>query len=143
MTKQNPDLFLIKVGDGETPEVFSRLCGLRTRSVTLGGSAIDVTTIPCEEGGTTAWQENMHGLRTFAISGSGFFESKAQVVRLLASKTTGTGIVNMQAVAPGLGTFQGLMLIGDIGLGADIDGGGVTQDVSFTSAGAITFTPEV
>lgn len=142
MAKQNPDLFLIKIGDGADPEVFDRLCGLNTRSFTIGGNEIDVSTIPCDENGGNAWQEMAHGLRRVSFSGSGFFESKAQSTTLVESKMTGDGKVNLQVVVPGLGEFEGTFLIGDLGLGAELDGGAVSQDVAFSSASLITFTAE-
>ena len=142
MAIQNPDAFLIKMGDGASPVVYSNLCGLRTRSFTLGGDPIDVTTIDCDGSGANAWQQSAHGLRKVEVTGSGFFENKAQTTNFVNKKMTGDGIDDFQVIVPGLGTFEGRFMIGPLGLGADIDGGGVTQEISLSSTGTITFTAE-
>lgn len=142
MGKQNPDLFLLKIGNDAEPVVYARLCGLNTRTFTVGGQEVDVSTIPCDDSATNAWRETMHGLRTMSVSGSGFFESKDQTVQLLNAKMTGNGVVNFQVIVPGLGTFEGPFLVGDLGLGAELDGGAVSQDIALSSSGEITFTVE-
>ena len=143
MAKQNPDLFLIKMGDGADPVVYSTMCGLNSRSLTIGGDSIDVSTVDCQGGGGNAWQENAHGLRNMSVSGNGFFENKAQATQMIDKKMTGDGVEDFQVVAPGLGTFEGKFLIGDMEYGGELNGGAVTYGVSLTSSGAITFTAEV
>lgn len=142
MANQNPDDFLVQIGDGADPVGFDTLCGLRARQFTLGGEAIDVTTIRCEGGGGNAWQESAHGLRKVEVSGSGFFVSKAQTIGLVNKKMTEDGIEDFQVIVPGLGVFTGKFLIGPLGLAADIEGGGVTQEISLSSSGVVTFAPE-
>ncbi|MGT9989222.1 phage tail tube protein, partial [Klebsiella pneumoniae] len=38
---------LIQIGDGETPEVFSNLCGLTTRSFNMSANEVDTTITDC------------------------------------------------------------------------------------------------
>lgn len=142
MAKQNPDLFLVKMGDGADPVVYSTLCGLASRSLTIGGDPIDVTTISCTGSAGNAWQENAHGLRSMSVSGTGYFQDKDQAESLVNKKMTGDGLDDFQVIVPGLGTFEGKFMIGDIQLGAEIGGGAVSQDLSLTSNGSITFTVE-
>lgn len=142
MAKQNPDLFLIKIGDGADPIVYGTLCGLNSRSLTIGGDEIDVSSVGCGDIVGNAWQEMAHGLRKVSVSGSGFFESKAQSVKLTEAKMTGTGADDFQIIIPGFGTFEGSFLIGDLGLGAELNGGAVTQEIALSSNGPITFTAE-
>jgi predicted secreted protein len=142
MANQNPDLFLIQMGDSADPVVFGTLCGLRSRSFTLGGDAIDVTTIDCAGSTNNAWQESAHGLRTVELSGSGFFKDKAQTVSLVNKKMTGNGIEDFNVIVPGLGAFTGKFLIGSLGIAAEIGGGGVSQEISLSSSGPIVFVAE-
>ena len=44
MAKQLGRSFLLKIGDGATPEVFSALAGINSKSLTINNSSIDVTT---------------------------------------------------------------------------------------------------
>jgi len=142
MAKQNPDLLFIKIGDGADPVAYNTLCGLNSRSLTIGGEAIDVTTIDCSGGGGNTWQENVHGVRTMSVSGAGIFDSLAQVSAIVAKKFTGDGIEDFQVIVPGLGTFEGKFLIGDVEFGGEVNSGGVTQSFSLSSTGAVTFTAE-
>ena len=143
MAKQNPDLLLLKMGDGATSEVFSTLCGLTTRNLTLDGAAVDVTTIACDGSGDPAWREMAQGVRQMSFSGSGYFQTKTQSVALIEAKMDGSGIKNFQVIVPGLGTFQGPFMIGSVGVSAEVGGGAVAQSLELSSSGKITFTEEV
>lgn len=140
MAKQNPDLMLVKIGDGAATEVFSTLFGLNSRNMTIDGDTIDVTTIDATGSGGKLFQEMAAGMAKVSFSGSGFFEDKTQSTTLVNSKLTGTGINNYQIIVPGLGTFEGPFIIDSLGIAGEINGGAVTQDVSLSSAGTITFT---
>lgn len=143
MAKQNPDLMLLKMGNGADPVVYSILCGLNSRNLTLDGDTIDVTTIDCQGAGGPAWREMAQGVRQVSFSGSGFFESKAQTTKLVDSKMTGTGIDDFQVIVPGLGVFEGKFIIGTLGVAGEIGGGAVSQSLDLSSSGAILFTAEV
>ncbi|MCZ4351532.1 phage tail tube protein [Roseovarius aestuarii] len=142
MAKQNPDLMLIKIGDGEESESFSTLCGLNSRNLTLDGDNIDVTTIDCSGGGGKLFQEMVAGTAKVSFSGSGYFESKAQSTVLIDSKLSGTGINNYEIIVPGLGEFAGAFIIDSIGVSGEVNGGAITQEFALSSTGAITFTAE-
>lgn len=142
MAKQNPDLFLIKIGDGADPVVYGTLCGLASRSLTISGDAIDVTTIDCTASGDNAWMDNAHGIRSMSISGSGYFENKAQTAGIITNKLDGDGIDDFEVVVPGLGSFVGRFLIGDLGIAAEIGGGAVSMEMALSSSGKIVFTAE-
>lgn len=142
MAKQNPDLMFLKIGDDSDPIVYSTLCGLNSRTLTLDGDTIDVTTIDCEGSEAKAWRDMASGLSQMSFSGNGFFENKAQSTVLVTSKMTGTGIVPLQVIVPGLGDFTGSFIIDSLGFAGEINGGALTQDVSFSSTGTIVFTAE-
>lgn len=143
MPKQNPDLMFIKIGDGADPEVFVTLCGLNSRNMTIDGETIDVTTVDCTGSGDKLFRQMMAGTSAMSVSGSGFFESKTQSVILVNSKMTGTAVLNLQIIVPGLGTFEGPFIIDSLGIAGELNGGAVTQELSFSSADTISFTAEV
>jgi predicted secreted protein len=142
MAKQNPDQLLLKIGDGADPVVYSILCGLNTRDLQLDGDTIDVTTIPCDGLGSQVWREKMAGISQVSFSGKGYFESKAQSVKLVDLKMTGGSIDDFQVIVPNLGTFTGKFIIDSLGLGGEVGGGAVTQELSLSSTGRITFLAE-
>lgn len=142
MAKQNPDLLFLKIGDGEASEAFDTLCGINSKNLTIDGETIDVTTVDCTGSGDKLFRQMVAGVSQVSFSGSGFFESKTQSVILVDLKLTGTATANFQVIVPGLGTFQGPFIIDSLGIAGDVNGGGVTQEVSLSSAGAIAFTAE-
>lgn len=142
MTKKNPDLMLIKAGDGADTVVYATLCGLNSRNLTLDGDNIDVTTIDCTGAGGKLFQEMIAGTAKVSFSGSGFFENKAQTSALITSKLEGTAINDYQIIVPGLGEFEGKFITGSLGVAAEINGGAVTMDMALDSTGPITFTAE-
>lgn len=142
MAKQNPDLLLLKLGDGAEPEVFATLCGLNSRNLTLDGETIDVTTIDCTGSGGKLFREMMAGVSQVSFSGSGFFENKAQTTTLVNSKLTGTGVLNYQVIVPGLGAFEGPFIIDSLGVAGELNGGGVTMEMALSSSGTIAFEAE-
>ena len=70
MTAQKGSLFLLKVGDGNIPENFTTIGGLRLTKMLLRNQTLESTDI--ESG---AWREIMPGggIRGISISGSGIF----------------------------------------------------------------------
>ncbi|MGH1579078.1 phage tail tube protein [Planktotalea sp.] len=142
MAKQNPDLMLLKMGDGADPVGYSTLCGLNSRNLSLDGENVDVTTIPCDGAGGKVWREFAAGVAQVSFSGNGYFAEKAQSVRLVEAKMTGTSIDDFQVIVPGLGTFEGKFAIGTLSIAGEVSGGAVTQSLELASTGEITFTAE-
>lgn len=72
-------MVLIKVSDGGTPDVFSTVGGLRTKSITINNEQVDIT-----ESDTAPWRVLLGdaGLRSASISGSGLFKDDAAFNRL-------------------------------------------------------------
>ena len=110
MAKQLGRALLVKIGDGEVSEVFANLCGLNSKSLTINNSSIDVTTPDCTTPEGTLATESLAGLKSFSLSGNGFFE----------------------------GTYAGAFRITSLEFGGETEGG-VTYSVSLESTGAVTF----
>lgn len=142
MAKQNPDLFLIKAGDGSDPVVYETLCGLASRNLTLDGDTIDVTTVDCSGAGGKLFQEMVSGTSKMSFSGSGFFENKAQHAALVNSKLSGTATNDYEVIVPGLGTFTGKFITESLGLAGEVGGGAVTSEMALVSTGTVTFVVE-
>ena len=142
MAKQNPDLFLIKAGDGGEPVAYQTMCGLNSRNLTLDGDNIDVTSIDCSGSGGKLFQEMIAGTAKVGFSGSGYFENKAQATALITSKLEGTSINDYQVIVPGLGIFEGKFITDSIGTAAEINGGSVTLEFGLSSTGTVAFTAE-
>lgn len=139
MAKKLGRALLVKIGDGASPEVFSNLCGLNSKTLTINNSSIDVTTPDCSSPGGALWTETLGGLKNVSVSGDGFFEDSASELRMNTLAMASDNIGNFQIVVPDFGTYAGAFRIASLEFGGETEGG-VTYSVSLESSGAVTFT---
>jgi len=145
MAKQKGRQLLIKNGDGAETEVFSTMCGLQSKTVTLNNNNFDVTTSKCTAPDGQLWQELMTGMRSFAVAGNGIFEGGASLTRFLAvafgsaESDTADAIGNFDVIVPGLGSFKGPFHVDNVEFGGEQEGA-ATYSFSLASTGYITFT---
>lgn len=139
MAKQLGRALLVKIGDGESPEVFSNLCGLNSKSLTINNSSIDVTTPDCTTPGGALWTETLNGLKNVSVTGDGFFEDSTSEARMNTIAMAADNVCNFQIIVPAFGTYAGAFRIASLDFGGETEGG-VTYSVSLESTGAVTFT---
>ncbi len=139
MAKQLGRALLVKIGDGAGPEVFSNLCGLNSKSLTINNSGIDVTTPDCTTPGGQLWTETLAGLKNVSVSGDGFFEDSTTEARANSVAMADDNVANFEIVVPDFGTYAGAFRIATLEFGAETEGG-VTYSVSLESTGVVTFT---
>lgn len=145
MAKQQGKLLLVKIGDGELTEVFTTLCGLTSKTLTLNNNNFDVTTADCTAPGGQLWQELMTGMRSVSVSGNGLFEGGTSLDRFKAiafgvavtDSDEATG--NFQVIVPGFGTFEGAFHVDSVEFGGEQEGA-ATYSFSLASTGYIAFT---
>lgn len=139
MAKKKGRTLLIKIGDGADPEVYSTLCGLNSKTLTINNSEVDVTTPDCVDPDGVLWTEVLDGVKRVSVSGNGFFEDSASELRLNTVVMATPPVASLQVIVPGLGTFQGEFFVSDVEWGGESEGG-VTGSLSAASTGAIAFT---
>lgn len=139
MAKKLGRALLVKIGDGGGTEVFTNLCGLNSKTLTINNSSIDVTTPDCATPGGALWTETLSGLKNVSVSGDGFFEDSASELRMNTVAMGADNICNFQIVVPDFGTYAGAFRIASLEFGGETEGG-VTYSVSLESSGAVTFT---
>jgi TP901-1 family phage major tail protein len=134
MTAQRGKDMLVKIGDGGSPETFSTVAGLRTRTISLNAREVDAT--HSESGG---WRELLGdaGVRQAAVSGAGVFLSDAAAGALRAAFFAGA-IRNFRLIVPGLGALTGPFFIANLDYAGEHDGE-ATFALSLASAGAVSF----
>lgn len=138
MAKQLGRALLVKIGDGETPEVFANLCGLNSKSLTINNSAIDVTTPDCTAPEGALWTETLNGLKNVSISGDGLFEDSVAEARMNTIAMGADNTCNFEVVIPDFGSYSGAFRLASVDFGGETEGG-VTYSLSLESNGAITF----
>lgn len=140
MAKQLGRALLVKIGDGASPtEVFSNLCGLNSKALTINNSSIDVTTPDCATPGGALWTETLNGLKNVTITGDGFFEDSASEARMNTVAMSADNKCNFTVTVPAFGTYAGAFRIASLEFGGETEGG-VTYSLSLESTGAVTFT---
>ena len=81
MSAEKGSAFLLKVGNGGAPPIFSTVAGMRTTQLSVNGEAVNVTSK--DSGG---WRELLSGAGvrsvSVSVSGSGIFTGSAAEVRL-------------------------------------------------------------
>jgi TP901-1 family phage major tail protein len=139
MAKQLGRALLVKIGDGEASEVFSNLCGLNSKSLTINNSSIDVTTPDCTAPEGALWTETLAGLKNVSASGDGFFEDSTAEARMNTVAMAADNVANFQVVVPDFGTYAGAFRLTSVEYGGETEGG-VTYSLSLESTGVVTFT---
>jgi TP901-1 family phage major tail protein len=86
MSAEKGSAFLLKVGNGAEPPVFSTVAGMRTTQMSVNGEAVNVTS---KDSG--AWRELLSGagIRSVSVAGSGIFSGSAAESRLKSNALAG------------------------------------------------------
>lgn len=139
MAKQKGRELLIKLRTGTSPVVFSTLCGLNTKSMTINNNEVDVTTPDCVAPGGALWTEVLSGAKRVSVSGNGFFEDRTTegALNTIAMDDDPLGV--FQIIVPAFGTFEGTFFLSSVEYGGEAEGG-VSYSFSLASSGAVTFT---
>ena len=79
MGAEKGSAFLLKVGDGAQPPVYSTVAGMRTTQMQVNGEAVNVTSK--ESGG---WRELLSGagVRSISVAASGIFTGSSAETRV-------------------------------------------------------------
>lgn len=128
---------LLKLGNGASPEVFTSVAGLRTKTITHNKDQVDVTSAD----NVDRWRELLAGaaVKSFTVSGSGVLKDSAVMKDIMEHSQEDT-FPNWQVIVPGIGVFEGPFQT-TMSLAGDHDGE-ATYDISMESAGTLAFEPE-
>ncbi|GAA0548087.1 TP901-1 family phage major tail protein [Rhizomicrobium palustre] len=134
MTAQRGRDLLIKIGDGQNPETFTTVAGLRTTGLSFNATTIDITNADS----TDMWRELLAaGVKSAALSGSGVFKDAASDLAL-RSAFFAQSLTNFQIVIPHFGTVAGPFKLTELKYEGPYDGE-VKIQLSLASAGALSF----
>jgi TP901-1 family phage major tail protein len=86
MSVEKGSAFLLKIGDGGSPVVYSTIAGLRTTQLAVSGEAVNIT-----NKGSGGWRELLGGagVRTVSVSAAGIFTGSAGEIRLRGNVLSG------------------------------------------------------
>ena len=128
----------ISIGDGDEPEAFIEVAGIRARTISLMAGLVDATTAQSAEG----WREVIAGagVKRAEVAGSGVFKDAVSDALLRAAYFAGDASTFELAI-PGFGTLKGPFAITELTYGGEHDGE-ATFAICFASAGVMTFDAE-
>ncbi|MEM5517885.1 phage major tail protein, TP901-1 family [Henriciella sp. AS95] len=126
---------LIKLSDGQVPEAFDTLAGIRTSEFDLNQQPVDATSADSPQG----WRELLAGagVKSMRIRGRGLFKDSESDARMQAIFFAGD-IQRWELVVPGLGRFIGAFQIAQLSYAGTHDGE-ATFSVELQSAGEVSF----
>lgn len=132
------DQMLLKRGNGATPEVFTAIGGLRTKSMKINGETVDVTSAD----DTQKWRQLLEGagVKSVSISGAGVFKS-GTIAASVNADVLGQLIKNWQVIVPGLGTFEMPTQASEMEYAGEHNGE-LTYSLTLESAGDVDFEAE-
>lgn len=135
MAAQKGSDMLIKIGNNGTPEAFTALAGLRTKTLAFNAETVDIT----NSDSANKWRELLEGagIKSASLSGSGVFKDVASDETARAAFFAGA-IKNYQVVIPSFGTIEGPFQISQCQYAGEHNTE-VTYEISMESAGEITF----
>ena len=135
MAAQKGKDILLKIGDGETPEVFTTVAGLRARTISLNARSVDAT----DSDSAGRWRELLAGagVRQASVSGAGVFRDTASDA-LIRAAFFAQSADNWQLIVPDFGTLTGPFLVAALEYAGEHEGE-ATYAITLASAGEVTF----
>jgi TP901-1 family phage major tail protein len=126
---------LIKIGDGDDPEVFVTVAGIRAKTISLNARGVDGTSGESPD----AWRELIAGagVKSASVSGAGVFKD-ADSDALIQQAFFAQAITRFQLIVPDFGTLEGPFLIEALDYSGDHDGEAAFA-ITLASAGALSF----
>jgi TP901-1 family phage major tail protein len=135
MSGQKGREVLIKIGDGEEPEGFVTVAGIRAKTISLNARTVDGTSGESP----SAWRELIAGagVKSASVSGAGVFKDAASDA-LIQQAFFAQNVKRFQLVIPDFGLIEGPFLIEALDYSGDHDGEAAFA-VTLASAGALSF----
>ncbi len=132
MAMEKGSAFLLKVGNGGAPLLFTTVAGLRTTQMTVNAETVVVT-----NQGSAGWRELLSGagVRSVSLSGSGVFTGSVAEARLKANALAGQ-IDDYQVSFESGETVTGKFLITRLDYAGDFNGER-TYTLALESSGAV------
>jgi hypothetical protein len=133
--------FIVALGDGADPEVFTAPCGFTSRSLTLNKNLVEANIPDCDDPDAPDWVARDVQSLSASVNGDGLLAAESVEVWLDAYNTNDP--VNVRITIDfgvgGMATFLGAMHIESFQTGAE-NGARVTAAITMQSDGEMTRT---
>lgn len=134
MAAEKGRAFLLKIGDGGSPETFDVVGGMRSTSLRINNEMVDVTNKT--SGG---WREILSGagIRKISLGGSGIFTDSISE-ELLQTKALASSVDNYEVVFESGDKFSGAFQVTSLEFAGDYNGER-TYSIALESSGVVSF----
>lgn len=132
---------LIKIGDGADPQVFTNLCGFKTRSFNMSANEVDTTIPDCTNPAGPVVKTSRPGTQNRTFNGSGNFVSSTASKALLNKIRAGAAF-DAQVIVPGDGAYEGSWMVTDFSFSGDVETN-MEFSATFVASTVPDFTAEV
>lgn len=134
MAAEKGRAFILKIGDGAMPEVFSTIGGMRATSLSINNETVDIT-----NKGSGGWRDILSGAgtRSIAVSGSGVFTDSAAEI-LFQGKVMTSAISHYQVQFESGDMFSGAFHATALDYAGDHNGER-TYSLRLESSGPVSF----
>lgn len=118
MPAERGSAFLLKIGDGATPPVFTTIAGLRTTQLSIAGEPVVIT-----HKGSGGWRELLGGAggRSVSVAGAGVFMGTTGEARLKVNALSGQ-LDHYQLVFESGERIEGRFLVTRLDYAGDFNG---------------------
>jgi TP901-1 family phage major tail protein len=118
MAAERGSAFLLKIGDGSTPPVYSTVAGLKTTQLAINGDAVAIT-----NKGSGGWRELLSGagVRSVSVAASGIFTGSAAETQIKTLALSGA-LENYQLSFESGEQMQGEFLVTRLEYAGDFNG---------------------
>ena len=118
MPAEKGSAFLLKIGNGGSPVVYSTVAGMRTTQLSINGETVVVT-----NKGSGGWRELLSGagVRSVSVSGAGVFTGSTAETRLKADALAGV-IDDIELSFESGERMQGRFLVSRLDYAGDFNG---------------------
>lgn len=121
MAAQSGAKLILKIGDAASPEVFTTLAGIRSNSLSMNMSQIDVTTFADVTGAVVRRRYLAGGIQEFSVTGEGVADTPATLKTLMTKFLAGTE-TNYQILWTDVGTLEGGFVITSFEPSGEVEG---------------------
>lgn len=141
MSQQDAKELVIERGDGASPEVFTFVCGIRSKTFTMANASIDTTVPNCDDPSAPIVATARPGRQTLTFQGDGLFDN-AEVGKDVFDDARLQRETNYRITIPGVGSFDGPFFVSDYSNSGDME-----DPLAFSAtwipldASQLTFTP--
>jgi hypothetical protein len=137
--------FIIRLGDGGSPETFTAPCGLSTKGITFSKETNEINVPDCDDPEAPAWVERATVSLSATVTGDGILAMNDLDTWIAFNESTASrnAQIDLDVDAPNTamgGMWTGKFLMTSFAVTAEV-GSKLAVAIELTSDGQITFVP--